>query len=196
MNLKYKFSAHRIVIAGVALAATAWLMIPLPDALGTGYWTYPDHSAARLQRIQELNGSLESLSAAHVQQQVSIQQMQKGLLDLEAEIIAAQKALIVEERPVVEVVNKYRKAQELSLIDPMVTTEPQRLDLVKAKEANDAIINKRKGQIEILLGKVPQIRADIENAHQQLNSILQQIDGVIKQRDEVSEQVFLKTVAN
>lgn len=196
MKYKQRLSANKLVLASVSLAATAWVLVPLPDALGTNYWTYPDSSTARAQRIQELNGLLDELSAALLGQQEAIRQSQKALVDLEASLAAAQKALVVEERPVTEVVTKYRKAQELSLIDPMVSTETQRLELIKVKEANNPIINKRKGEIEALNSKIPQTRASITNAQGQLNAILQQIDMVIKQRDEVSEQVFLKTVAN
>ncbi|MBF0172820.1 MAG: hypothetical protein HQL83_05155 [Magnetococcales bacterium] len=196
MKFRNKIPTIRMVLACSTLAAATWIMAPLPDALGTGYWTHPENSSGRMQRIQELNGALESLSAAHIQQQIAIQQGQQALSNLETQLTAARKALTVEERPVTEVLNQYRKAQELSLIDPMVSTESQRLAVVKAKEANNAVISKRKGEIETLEGKIPMIRSDIEKGRQQLNVILQQIDAVIKQRDEVSEHVFLKNVAN
>ncbi|MBF0109669.1 MAG: hypothetical protein HQL76_10880 [Magnetococcales bacterium] len=196
MKFKHGFPAFRMILACSALAMVTWIMAPLPNAFGTGYWTYPENGSDRMQRIQELNGALEGLSAAHVQQQMAIGQGQKALADTEAELAAARKALVSEERPVTEALNQYRKAQELSLVDPLISTEQQRLAVVKAKEAHAATINKRKGQIETLEGRIPLIRTDMERGRQQLNVILQQIDAVIKQRDEVAEHVFLKNVAN
>lgn len=181
-------------MVNMVMVVAVWAVLPFSDAFGTGSWTYPDNSAVRMQRIQELNGYLEGLSVAHVQQIEAIKQMQKVLADLEAGVLEAQKALIIEERPVAEVMEKYRKAQELSLIDPKLSTETQRMELVKVKEANKEAIAKRKAQIDALSSRIPQVRADIENASKQINIILSQIDGLIKQRDEVTEQVFMKTV--
>ncbi|MBF0414565.1 MAG: hypothetical protein HQL77_14610 [Magnetococcales bacterium] len=196
MNFKKYLSGYRMAIACALLAAATWIVAPHPDAFGTGAWTYPENSASRMQNIQALNGALANLSNAHMQQQQRMQMAQKALVDLEAELAAAQKTLLVEERPVAEAINKYRKAQEASLIDPMISTETQRLEVVKVKEANESVVSKRKAQIEMLTNKVPQVRGEIANAQQEITAILQQIDGIIKQRDEVSEQVFLKSVAN
>lgn len=196
MNLKQYLSGYRMIIGCALLAAATWIVMPHPDAFGTGAWTYPENSASRMQNIQALNGALANLSNAHMQELQRVQVGQKTLADVEAELAAAQKALLAEERPVNEAINKYRKAQEASLIDPMISTEAQRMEVVKAKEASEPVISKRKGQIETLANKLPQVRGEIANAQLQINAILQQIDGVIKQRDEVSEQVFLKSVAN
>ncbi|MBF0421805.1 MAG: hypothetical protein HQL73_02310 [Magnetococcales bacterium] len=196
MKTKRYISGRRAVASCVVLAAATWIVAPPSEAFGTGAWTYPENSSARMRNIQELSGLLNKLSVAHIQQQQRMQTAQKTLAGLEAQLAAAQRSLMVEEGSAAELMNKYRKAQELSLIDPMLSTETQRRAVVKAKKAHEARNSKNRKKIETLSGKILQVRTEIESASQAVNSILQQIDRAVRERDEVSEMVFLKTVAN
>lgn len=184
----------RTVLLCLSLALTAWVAVPLTHALGTGLWKYPENSAERLQLIKEMEYQLTMLSEDHKTRMGDMGTAKKELENLHASIQAAEAALVVDQRPVTVAMEKYRKAQELSLVDPMITTEPQRMKLIKVKEELSQIIVQRQGEIDLRKGLLPQAQAKMEDTRRNLNAVLQQIETTIRHRDEVSELVFLKNV--
>ncbi len=78
----------------------------------------------------------------------------------------------------------------------MVSTEPQRMELLEVKRETAAMVDAHKEKLKILIEQLPIARNRVENAVKRHNFILKEIDSLMRHRDTVRELVFVGIVAD
>ena len=196
MNRLLSFMGTGAVFVSALVVFISLLTAPWNTARGVGTWTYPETSEERLVRIKTLDGHAEEKNKAFETQMAFLSGYNQALAQLESEIRSVQGALTFHQRPLQAAMENYRKVQELSLSDPMISTEPQRLEYIKVKEKTAEVVNQHRAKVAMLQEQLPLAREKIASARLRLNIILRELDSVIKHRDAISEIMFVKSVAD
>lgn len=157
-------------------------------------WTYPESSQERIDRIQILDKQLKEHDQAHEDQLAMISQAEEVLANLISQIKATSSALYHQRQPLLQAMEKYRQAQALSLSDPMVSTEPQRLTYIQVKQETSANIKTQQEKLSQLQQQIPLAKEKLTSARIKLNTLLSQLDSLYKHRDAVSDIVFVRSV--
>ncbi|MBF0447489.1 MAG: hypothetical protein HQL67_04745 [Magnetococcales bacterium] len=181
---------------GFALLSGLLTMTPTLDVQAVGTWSYPQSEVERNQRQTNLEGQLAKHEKNYAEQFELYTSEQKKLAELDGRIEGAAKELAFKQKPLNEAIEKYRQAQALSLLDPMISTESQRLALVEVKQETAALVLEYEGKLQALENQRPAAQARVDSSWEQLQTILREIDGLMKHRDAVRELVFLQSVAD
>ncbi|MBF0194092.1 MAG: hypothetical protein HQL71_06015 [Magnetococcales bacterium] len=190
-------SYHRTtVIGGFVILFCMLSLLPLSDALAVGNWSYPKSEAERQKREDRLESQLIEQEKNYQAQAEVVSQKQSELTDLIERIKVAKINLKFKNKPLQDAIKKYRQVQSLSLVDPMVSTEPQRMELLEVKRETAALVNAHKEKLKILTEQLPIARTRVENAIKRHNFILKEIDSLMRHRDTVRELVFVSIVAD
>ena len=190
------YDPRPILLTCVLLLSGLLLLAPLANATTVGSWSYPKSDDERAMRETVLEEKLAGQEEAYQSHYVILTAKKKELADLEGRIAAAKDALDFQKRPLTATLEKYHQAQRLSMLDPMISTEPQRLEVIAAKKETAAVVAEHEAKVQKLEEQVPGVKATIMHAVEQHKSILMEIDTLIKHRDAVRELVFLRNVAD
>jgi hypothetical protein len=188
---------HRpTILTGIALLCGLLLTLPCSDASAVGNWSYPKSDAERVERENILENQLVEQEKNYRSQHEVVTIKKSVMTDLKERIKLAKIALKFKKQPLVEAIEKYRQVQSLSLLDPMVSTEPQRIELIEAKLETAAQVEEHKKILQELEEKLPHAKAQIKIAIEHHKFILREIDSLMRHRDAVRELVFVRTVAD
>jgi len=171
-------------------------LLPLSDATAVGNWSYPNSEKERQKREDKLESQLLEQEKNYQTQAEIISIKQSELTNLIENIKIAKINLKFKNKPLQEAIKKYRQVQSLSLVDPMVSTEPQRMELLLVKRETAAIVDSHREKLKILTEQLPIARTRVENAVKRHNYILKEIDSLMRHRDTVRELVFVGVVAD
>ncbi len=108
----------------------------------------------------------------------------------------ARTTLNFKKQPLLDAIKKYRQAQSLSLLDPMVSTEPQRMELLEVKRETALIVAAHTEKLQMLVEQLPKAKSNVYIAMEQHRFILREIDSLMRHRDAIRELVFVKNVAD
>ncbi|MBF0381565.1 MAG: hypothetical protein HQL69_11135 [Magnetococcales bacterium] len=190
-------SYYRATVFTILVAVFCMLsLLPLSDALAVGNWSYPKSEAERQKREDTLEKQLIEQEKNYQLQAEVVAKKQSELTDLIEKIKVAKINLNFKNKPLQDAIKKYRQVQSLSLLDPMVSTEPQRMELLEVKRETAAMVNAHKEKLRILTEQLPIARTRVENAIKRHNFILKEIDSLMRHRDSVRELVFVSIVAD
>ncbi|MBF0454773.1 MAG: hypothetical protein HQL72_08165 [Magnetococcales bacterium] len=185
-----------MIRAGVLLFCGLMLTTVFSDASAVGTWSYPKSEAERVTRESILERQLATQEESYESQFKLLSSKEKALADLEGRIKAAKEALNFKKQPLNAAIEKYRQAQILSLLDPMISTEPQRMELIEVKQETQAMVREYEEKWQVLVNQLPEAKAHVASAREQLKTTLREIDGLMRHRDAVRELVFLRNVAD
>jgi hypothetical protein len=184
------------ILTGITLLCGLLTMAPWSEATAVGTWSYPTSEAERIERENILEEQLLNQENSY-NSQFEIMAAKKGALTrLEEKIKVARKTINLKKQPLNDAIAKYRQVQRLSLLDPMVSTEPQRMELIRVKKETVDTITIHKNILQDLVEQIPEAKSHVEVAVEKQKYILREIDSLIKHRDAVRELVFLRTVAD
>ncbi|MBF0357115.1 MAG: hypothetical protein HQL70_00835 [Magnetococcales bacterium] len=187
---------HSKILAGVVMLCGILTALPPSDAFAVGSWSYPQSEDEREKRESALEAQLADLEKNYQDQYSVVTEKKSQLIELIEKIKLAGVDLEFQKKPLQEAIEKYRQVQKLSLIDPMVSTEPQRMELLEIKrETSDQVAAFEEKQ-QILMEKLPKAKANVKVAVEQHKHILQEIDSLMRHRDAVRELVFVRNVAD
>jgi hypothetical protein len=187
---------HSKILTGVVMLCGILTALPPSDAFAVGSWSYPQSEDERVKREAALEARLVDQEKNYKDQYAVVTEKKGQLIELVEKIKIASIDLKFQKQPLKEAVEKYRQAQKLSLIDPMVSTEPQRMELLEVKrETSDQVAEFEEKQ-EMLVQKLPKAKANVKVAIEHHKTILQEIDSLMRHRDAVRELVFVRNVAD
>jgi hypothetical protein len=190
-------SYHRpTVLTGFVVLLCMLSLLPLSDVFAVGNWSYPNSEAERQKREDLLESKLTEQEKNYQTQAELVALKQNELTDLIEKIKVAKINLKFKNKPLQDAIKKYRQVQSLSLVDPMVSTEPQRMELLEVKRETATTVNAHKEKLKILTEQLPIARTRVENAIKRHNFILKEIDSLMRHRDSVRELVFVSIVAD
>ena len=186
----------RFMVLGAMVAGVVSVSLPPSEALGVGSWAYPDTADERVERIKKLDEQLDEKNRVYEERHAAHSDASEALAQLESRIRVAEENLAIRRTPVREATEKYRMAQEISLVDPQISTEPQRLALVQAREEYAGVIQEFQAAVDKLREGLPPARERVSSSRVKLNDVLKQIDDLVKHRESVSDVVFVRSVAD
>ncbi len=184
------------LIVGVAILGGLLTVVPNSEVSALGSWSYPKSEDERVKREEILEKQLLEQEEKFRLQHDVVTEKKGKLADLEKRIKLAKVALNFSKKPLAEALEKYRKVQSLSLLDPMVSTEPQRMELIEVKQETAAKIEEQKEKLRELEEQLPNAHAQVKIAMEHHKFILKEIDSLMRHRDAVRELVFVRTVAD
>jgi hypothetical protein len=188
---------HRFSFAtAVALLLGLMAISPWSEATAVGTWSYPQSEIERGNREAILEKQLADQELNYQTGHKFFTQRVEELAKLEQQIKLTRKTLALKKEPLIDAVEKYRQVQSLSLLDPMVSTEPQRLELLEVKQSTAIAIGEQKEKLDGLLEQIPQAKANVKGAVEKNKFILREIDSLMRHRDAVRELVFVQTVSD
>ncbi len=196
MNCSGKKNSRKTVLISTVAAGLLSIGLPLSNAFGVGTWAYPETGAERTERIKLLDGELSKRNGIYETNYQEYITFSETLAMLESNIRVAEETLVNLSRPATEAMMKYRQAQEISLADPQISPEPQRLDLIQAQKDIAEAVQKQQTIIDELKAQRHPAQEKVTSRRNKLNTILRQIDDLVKHREAVSEVMFVRSVAD
>lgn len=181
-------------LVGGIVACSLWLL-PAPQASAElGTWAYPTTLSEKADRLKTLTKQLTELDAVREEQLAIKTHAEESLVALLGRLQAAEGALKTKQAPLHAAMEKYRQAQEIARVDPMIDTERQRLEYIRIENETARSIKADKQEINQLNQLISQTTAKLSDARAQTTAILRQIDTLWKHREIIKKIVFLPSV--
>ncbi|MEO5341115.1 MAG: hypothetical protein H7837_11480 [Magnetococcus sp. MYC-9] len=182
---------HALLGALVACATAWWPVSPAHARLAN--W-YPETPAEQAEQTETLNNQLQELDQLRETQLLERTHAEETLADLLDQLQVVESELRSLQRPFQEVTEKYRRAQTIAIVDPMMDVEGQRQEYLRLKREAEAGIHARQERVQWLNQQIQKATQNLTDARQRMNITLSQIDRLWKHREIINKLVFLRVV--
>ncbi|OSM06132.1 hypothetical protein MAIT1_01092 [Magnetofaba australis IT-1] len=114
--------------------------------------------------VESIQNAISSLRDSQSQQEEVVMEKRRIYEQIEAKTRLAERALKYAELPMSEARERYRKAQQMSLEYPEVSTENERLGYLEAKKQVMAATTAQRAEVDQLRAQLAQARDNLEMA--------------------------------
>ncbi|MBF0399253.1 MAG: hypothetical protein HQL90_00645 [Magnetococcales bacterium] len=187
------FSPYRRSLSYALVAGTLWLL-PVSDASARLANWYPETPMEQVEQTETINAQLQELDQLREEQLIERTRAEETLADLLDQLQAAEADLKAHQKPLLEMTEKYRRTQAISMVDPMMDPAAQRQEYLRLKRETEVNIRDRQDRVEWLNQQIQAATQNLADARLKMNVTLSQIDRLWKHREIISKLVFLHVV--
>lgn len=180
----------------VALLASVLSLLPLGDAQARLANWYPETQAEQTEQIQLLSEQLLELDLRREAQLVERTKAEETLADLLDQLQAAEAELRAHQQPLKEMTERYRRAQSIAVVDPMMDAESQRQEYMRIRRETESNVRDRQARVNWLNQQIKAASQNLADARQRMTVTLSLIDRLWKHREIVNKLVFVRVVSD
>lgn len=178
-----------------SMVAFSTLLLSTPDASAQlSTWAYPNTADEKNERLLTLSKQLRELDQTREIQLVARTEAEEALVKLVSDLQLAEAALRTSQAPLNEALERFRKAQEIALTDPMINVEEQRLEYVRIEDEFADDIRTNQEEVDYINQLIPEATERLAQARQGMDNILLQIETLWHRQETIKNIVFLRTV--
>lgn len=194
--MKFLVASPSARTLSAALLASVIGLMPLGDAQARLANWYPETPAEQAEQTQLLNEQLLELDLRREAQLVDRTKAEETLADLLDQLQVAEAELRAHQKPLKEMTERYRRAQSIAVVDPMMDAEGQRQEYLRLKRETESNIRDRQERVNWLNQQIKAATQNLADARQKMTVTLSLIDRLWKHREIINKLVFVRVVSD
>ncbi|MBF0143719.1 MAG: hypothetical protein HQL59_09725 [Magnetococcales bacterium] len=200
-----RVSPHRRISALAAAAIVSLTTAGAEAGGGVPEWTYPNPSVAwgypntsqeQEEEVASLKASLAVKNEEYQARQAEAVRLGQELVEQQALVESEDQALRRLHQPIADAQSRYAKAQQVSLYNPSISTEKERLEFLGVIEKLRPAIQEQENKLAMAKDRVKQLQTQTAFTQGRIPVLMRETETLMKQMDLVTEMAFVKITAD